>query len=89
MSESLERVAGLIEIGAVAIQSGSLMSEVYLTVENGCIGILGLIEVQHIGMHQIHTRILRLGSPARSRTTTLLLLLRKSRHHAQSEGQQQ
>ena len=87
MTESLERVAGLIEIGTVAIQTSSLMSEVNLTIKDGSIGILSLIVVQHIGMHQIYTGILSLGLT--SGTTALLLLLCKSRHHAQGKDKKQ
>ena len=86
MSERLERIAGLIEIGTIAIQSGTLMCKMYLTIQNGGIGILQLVVMQHIGMHQIHTCILSLSRFTCSRTTTLLLLLGKCRNEANHQN---
>ena len=61
MAESLERVAGFVEIGTVAVQSGTLMGELYLAVQDGGIGVLILVEVEHVGMNQVDTCILYLG----------------------------
>ena len=60
MSEGFERVGGFIEIGAVAIEASTLVSEVDLTVEDGGVGIQALVIVEHIGMNKIYTGILNL-----------------------------
>ena len=88
MAESLERVAGLVEVGTIAIKAGSLVGKMHLAIEYGGIGILGLVVVQHIGMNQINAGVLRLLSLTRSRTTALLLLC-KSRHQSQRKGKKQ
>jgi hypothetical protein len=60
MSESLEGIAGLIEIGTVTVKSGSLMGEMDLTVEDRCVRIDPVIEVEYVGMNQIDAGILHL-----------------------------
>ena len=62
MAKGLEGVAGLIEIGTVAVETGTLMGEVNLSVEDGGIGVQHLVEVQHIGMDKVDTGVLNLGS---------------------------
>ena len=37
------------------------MGEVHLTIKNGGVRILVLVEVQHVGMYQIYTVVLWLG----------------------------
>ena len=84
MSESLEGVAGLIEIGTITIQTCTLMGKVHLSVENRSIRILTLIEMQQIGMYQIDTGLLRLDFS--HRTFLLLFLLCKARCHSHHQG---
>ena len=86
MSESLKRVAGLIEIGTVAIKACALMGEVHLTIENRGIWILILVEMEHVGMYEIHTGILYLSLPT---DRTFLLLLCKSRGHPHHQDNRQ
>ena len=82
MAESLERVAGFVEIGTVAVQSGTLMGELYLAVQDGGIGVLILVEVEHVGMNQVDTCILYLGL-TRLAFPGLFPLLGTSRCHCQ------
>jgi hypothetical protein len=53
MTEGLKGIAGLIEIGTITIESGSDMGEVHLSIKDGRIGILVLVEMEYIGMNQI------------------------------------
>ena len=53
MSEGLEGVAGLVEVGAVAVQSRSSMSEVDLAVEDGGVGVAVLVEVQYVCVYKV------------------------------------
>ena len=58
MTKSLKGIACLIEISTITIKSGTDMGEMHLAIQNRCIRVLILIEMQHIGMHQIDTFIL-------------------------------
>ena len=71
MSKGFERVRGFIEIGAVALEARTLVSEVNLTVEDGGVGIQALVVVKHVGMNQIDTSVL---SPGLADRTFALLL---------------
>ena len=73
MSESLKGVARLIEIGTVAIQSGPDMGEMYFAIEDGRIGILILVEMEHVGMHQIDALVLHPRLTGRTFPGTVLL----------------
>ena len=66
MAKGLEGVAGLIEIGTVAVKTGTLMGEVNLSVEDGGIGVQHLVEVQHIGMDEVDPLILNLWPTGRA-----------------------
>ena len=83
ISESLEGVAALVEISTVTIQTSTLMGEMHLTVQDGCIGIDTLVKMQEVGMYQIDTRVLHLSFPCR--TLALFLGINLS----QAEGRQQ
>jgi hypothetical protein len=58
MAEGLKGVAGLIEVGTVAIQSGTDMSKMHLTIQDGRVRILILVEMKYIGMNEIDPLIL-------------------------------
>jgi hypothetical protein len=58
MTESLKRIAGLVEIGTVAIKTSTDMGKMHLTVEDSGVGVLKLVKMKHIGMYEINTFIL-------------------------------
>ena len=58
MTEGLERVAGLIEIGTITVETSPLMSEMHLPVKDGGIGIQSLVVVEHIGMNKVDAGVL-------------------------------
>ena len=72
MTKGLKGVGSLVEIGAVAIQSCPLMGKVYLTVEDGGIGIDLLVVVEHVSMDKVDARILDLGAACRALRLSLL-----------------
>ena len=73
MTEGLKGIAGLIEIGTVAIESGSDMGEVHLSIKDGRIGILVLVEMEYIGMNQIDACVLHPRLTGRTLPGTVLL----------------
>ena len=66
MTEGLERVAGLVKIGAVTIKTRPLMGEVHLPVEDGGIGIQSLIVMEHVGMDEVDAGVLGFGPAGRA-----------------------
>ena len=60
MSEGLEGVGLLVEVGAVAVEAGADVGEVDVAVQNLCIAVLVLVVVQPVGMHEIDPLVLRL-----------------------------
>ena len=68
MAKSLKGIGGLIEMGTVAIQVGSDVTEVYTTYQNLSSISTILVEVQFVRMYQINTFVLlhRLRLLARS-----------------------
>ena len=65
VAEGLERVAGLIEIGAVAMQRRPLVTELHLTVQYLRLPVLELVVVQNVGVNQIDVLVLGLSGTAR------------------------
>ena len=73
LTEGLKGIAGLIEIGTITIESGSDMGEVHLSIKDGRIGILVLVEMEYIGMNQIDARVLHPRFTGRTLPGTVLL----------------
>ena len=61
MAEGLEGVAGLVEIGTVAVESRALVGEVHLAVEDGGVAVLQLVVVEQVGMDEVDTVVLDAG----------------------------
>jgi hypothetical protein len=88
MTKGLERVTSLVEIGTVAVETGPNMGEVDLTIEDGGVGVLKLVEMKDIGVHEVDALVLDSCFTGRALPSGSLLLGRGACHSHKKDHHQ-